>query len=364
MLFPGPPSFKRRIFLRSLRWAIVFRTWFWFRSEKGSEQPSWYETNLFLALASAFLAVTLVIGVAMRMDMRWLLLLGWILGSLVVWIIARSTCKVRGWRLLLTGPLSLSLAGALLSVESRTRPSVHYSIALITTIERMHDENGRYMKGGSNDLVGVLRIQQRWGRRVRHVRALRITGDVRADFNSYLAFLSKGNGGESINEIEASYLKRKPFFHLLWVLYPSTPVGVDQDDREFVKFTISQSKGAIGFSGNPKDYFGFESTNQHPRYPMTSPTWSLLIRFLGTNREDLTGIYPTPGDEVRSGKVKFEVDLDGEMTGIPAQEIKCPWPVSLDQETARTMLSQDLFYAIDNGDRIYPPFVKSPWGEP
>lgn len=216
------------------------------------------------------------------------------------------------------------------------------------------------MKGGQNDIMGVLRIRQHNGTSARHVRSLQISGNVDADWTSYAAVFSKGNGTESVDDVEKEYEKRKPFFRLSWVSYPLTPIRIDEhEDEEFGKFAVSRSGGAIEFAGDPKDYFGFRSTDEQPKYPLTTPVWSLLVHFSKTTA-DLTGIYPVLRDEVKAAKVKIQVDLDGEIINIPASQIRFPWAVSVGSQTIEKTSAQDLFYGIDNGSRTAFPTQSDP----
>lgn len=240
------------------------------------------------------------------------------------------------------------------------QPTIDVALSLIPTIQRMKDASGGLMKGGQNDVIGVLRIRQHNGKSARHVRSLQIAGNVAADWNSYAAVFSKGDGTESVDNIEAEYEKRKPFFRLSWVSYPLTPIRIDEhEDEEFGKFAVSRSAGAIEFAGDPKDYFGFWSTNEQPRYPLTTPVWRLLMHFTKTTA-DLTGIYPELREEVKAGKVKIQVDLDGEIINIPAKQIRFPWAVSLGDQSLEKTSAQDLFYGIDNGSRTSIPTPNDP----
>jgi hypothetical protein len=88
---------------------------------------------------------------------------------------------------------------------------------------------------------------------------------------------------------------------------------------------------------------------------MTSPVWSQLVSFSATNPADSTGLYPVLREEVKTGKVQLQVDLDGELVVIPVKEMRFPWAVSLDSEAVGRELAQDLFYGIDNGSRTSAP---------
>lgn len=264
--------------------------------------------------------------------------------------------------------LFVVLFGCLLSVPligiyRRTYHPFDVGLHLITTIQRVKDPAGGYMKGGQNDLVGILRVKQ-YGLRSRHVKSLQIIGDVAADFDSYSSMFSKGDGTETIDELERRYLETKPFYHISWVCFPIEQRAIDATDEEFIKFHITQSLGSIvmttgaGVSG--KDYFGFWSTNQHPKFPLTSPAWWLIVNFSTTNRTDLTGLYPVLRDEVKTGGVKFIVDIDGELVSIPVKEIKFPWAVSLNETYIDKGLSQDLYYGIDRGNRTAIPTTNDP----
>src|SRR5206468_370722 len=102
--------------------------------------------------------------------------------------------------------------------------NIDISLSLIPTILRVKDPAGGYMRGGQNDLVGVVRIRQRNGKSARHVRSLQITGEIAADFSSYVGLFSKGDGTESEDDVEADYNKRRPFFRLSWISFPLSPI--------------------------------------------------------------------------------------------------------------------------------------------
>jgi hypothetical protein len=99
------------------------------------------------------------------------------------------------------------------------KPAIDVSLALITTIHRMRDRNGGYMRGGQNDLIGILRVRQHDGKSIRHVKSLQVVGDVAGDFGSYLAWFSKGDGTESVDDIENRYAKDKRFSTFLGFLF-------------------------------------------------------------------------------------------------------------------------------------------------
>lgn len=257
------------------------------------------------------------------------------------------------------------------SAPPPVHPSLNLCLALITTIHRLRDPGAKgYMKGGGNDLVGVLRVQQRNGTTVRHVQSLQVVGNIAADFGCYVDCFSKGNGTETTEELEERFNRRRPFFRLSWVVFPNTKVNIDPNDEEFLLFEISHSVGVIGMPaiGNGprcqdgvQDAFGFEDTNQQPKYPFTYPTWSHLVRFRDTNPSDFTGRLPVLRDEVRSGKVKIQANIDGEIVDIPPSNIRLPWPVSLEDGEQEKMLPQKLFYGIDDsGNRMAAPTPVDP----
>ena len=158
-----------------------------------------------------------------------------------------------------------------------------------------------------------------------------------------------------MEDFENQYATSKPFFHLSWIVHPDSREKLDATDEEFIRFTISRSMGAISFplqrsvTGISKDAFGFISTGQQPKYPMTTPVWSQLIKFSAINPVDSTGIYPKLRSEITQGSVKIQVDIDGEIINIPAANISFPWAVALVNGAQSRMLPEDLFYGIDNG---------------
>ena len=232
--------------------------------------------------------------------------------------------------------------------------SVELKIALITTIHRAREKAGGYMKGGQNDLVAVLRATQHNGKVIRHVRSLQVVGDVEADCGSYIAaFFPDLHGQYSEEYLDNECADKKPFFHLSWISFPRRgDTRIDINDEEFAYFAISQSGGSISI--NP-ELFGFRGTHTAPKYPMTYQTWSLLVRFSGVNRIDLTGYGPVLRDELKSGKVKMQANLDDQIMDIAARDIRFPWAVSLSDDAVTKMLPQDLFYGIDNGNREAVP---------
>jgi len=258
-----------------------------------------------------------------------------------------------------TAPIRISRLGR----RSIPTPTLELSLALITTIYRMKEKQGGYTKGGQNDLIGVLRVRQRNGTNIRHVRSIQVTGKAYADFNLWMLNFSKGDGSESMDDLEAVYMKCKPFLRLSWVLYPRASMHVDQNDEEFVRLPISQSMGALDFEGDPRSYFGCESTNTEPRYPMTSQAWYLIVQFTGA-KDDLNGIRPTLRDDVKTGKVKVQANVDGEIIDIPLERISFPWAVSLNasfgDEMLTSMSDQELFYGIDRGRRTALPSSRDP----
>jgi hypothetical protein len=198
----------------------------------------------------------------------------------------------------------------------------------------------------------VLRVRQQDGVSVRHVKSLQVEGDERADFDLFSADFGKNDGTQTDDDLEAEYLKLKPFFRLSWIAFPATQQGIDPNDEKFIQFAIARSMGAIIFQGKDrKDSYGFESTKQEPKYLMTSPVWSQLVLFTQTDPGTMTGIYPVLRDEAKAGRVKLRVDLDGELINVPVREIKFPWAVSLSEAALREMSPQDLFYGIDRGER-------------
>jgi len=185
-------------------------------------------------------------------------------------------------------------------------PIISLSLALVTKIYRMRDpETHGYMNGGQSDVIGILRVQQQHGVSARHIRSLQIVGEEPADFNTFAATFGENDGTESEDDIEARYLKLKPFFNLSWVIFPTTQENVDPTDDKFLKFVISDSMGAFVFRGrNLKDLYGFESTKHQPKLLSTNPVWYQLVRFTRVDPADQTGTYPTLRDEVKTGKVK------------------------------------------------------------
>jgi hypothetical protein len=135
-----------------------------------------------------------------------------------------------------------------------------------------------FMKGGPNDLEGVLHIRQQNGVTVRHVNSLKVIGDEDADFNFFTMNFGKNDGTETDDDLEARYLKLKPYNRLSWIVFPDVQQRVDPNDEKFIKFAISRSMGAMRLGGRyaGKDsagFYGFESIKQEPKYVMTSPVW-------------------------------------------------------------------------------------------
>lgn len=326
-------------------------------SRAGLDQAKidWPNTSLFWGGFSGRLSLFLTVVATVLRDVWPLLICSGLLALIGMWAIIRNTTRTRGRRTLGMVLASIVIAGFLLYIYERVGPTIDCSLALIPTIYKMKDPRGGYMKGGQNDLVGVLRIRQKNGLAVRHVNSLRVVGDVLADFNTYVGAFSKRDGSEAMEDFENQYATSKPFFHLSWIVHPDSREKLDATDEEFIRFTISRSMGAISFplqrsvTGISKDAFGFISTGQQPKYPMTTPVWSQLIKFSAINPVDSTGIYPKLRSEITQGSVKIQVDIDGEIINIPAANISFPWAVALVNGAQSRMLPEDLFYGIDNG---------------
>jgi hypothetical protein len=201
--------------------------------------------------------------------------------------------------------LLLAIPGAYFLLRPYVRkPSVNVGLALITTIFKMRHKSGGYMHGGQNDLVAVLRIRQRNGNTERHVQSLQVVGDVFADCESYIgAFYPDLHGQYSEDYLDEECTKHRPFYHLSWVVFGRVHIDFPNDE-EFIRLPLTQSLSATSFTGDPRKYFGFEDTQTKPEYPLTSPVWSLLVRFSGVG-PDQTGYGPVLRDEVKSGKVKI-----------------------------------------------------------
>jgi hypothetical protein len=316
--------------------------------------------TLFLGGVSVYLTVM----VAVVKAPAWLLILAAIFLLIAWWPFAANYTTTS------PGFISLLIVGAVLIgalqvyIYQATRPVLECSLALVPTIHRMRDSRGNYMRGGQNDLIGVLRIRQGNGVSVRHVDFLRVTGDVDADFGSYIGAFSKGGGAESIDDLEKAYGLSRPFFHLSWLVPPDSREKVDPTDEEFVRVTITKSMGAIIFplaatQGDSKAVFGFRSTGHTPKYSMTTPCWSQLIEFRQANSVALTGAYPQLRKEVRDGAVKIQVDVDGDFIDIAPGQITFPWSASLPSDLRES--AEDLFYGVDNsGEMLALPAAENP----
>lgn len=330
------------------------------------ESPKLYSSNGFQGIVSAFVALLLFIwGLVDKQHMPLILIIAWAVGTCVFWLIARGTTRVRGLRLLIVLSGSLLLAGFFGWIYKHFSPKVNVSIALITTIERMKDPHGGYMKGGQYDLFAVVRVEQINGVRTRHLQSLQVVGDVLADYGSFLVTFGKNDGTESMSDIDSKFESFKPFYHLSWVVFPLEQSTIDESDVKYIKVQISNSLGETTWpfdsrTSSAKDCFGFESTNQKPKFPMTVPTWNQLVQFTKINKQDSIWIYPTLRDEVKNGKVKIQVNLDGQIIDVPVENIKFPWPVSLSQYSIEKTVPQDLFYGIDNGLRTGIPTPDDP----
>jgi hypothetical protein len=224
-------------------------------------------------------------------------------------------------------------------------PHVDVWLALITKIYKMRDERGAYMKGGQNDVIGVLRVQQHHGVRIRHVRALKINGTAPLPCTAYLSVF--GKDGASVESIFDECNQRKPYVRISWSSFPLDQNRIDNEDEQFIRFNISDNLGAFSFpDGDQRRSIGFAVPPSEPELSITSPVWYLLVRFSGT-RSDLTGINPTPTDEVKNGSIKLQALLDEETIQIPSAHITCPWTVSLTDSSIKQTLAQELFYGLD-----------------
>jgi hypothetical protein len=305
---------------------------------------------------SIFISVFLILVLAVIRDLRWLLIPLGLSGALGLWALVRRTPLYLRAAALLVGVTLLVLIVGFMYKE--VEPEIDCSLALLTTIHRMKDPGGSFMRGGQNDLAAVLRVRQKNGLRVRHVSSLRVEGNVSADFSSYVDTFAKGDGTEGMDDLERRYASEKPYFHVSWVIHPDTHERIDLNDEEFIRITISRSMGAIVMPPGEevgtatKKAFGFYATGEAPRFSLTTPTWSQLIEFSSTSPTDLTGIYPRLRREVKDGEVKISVDMDGEIVAIPVKDISFPWVNSFTNGIQTRWLAQDLFYGVDTSGEI------------
>jgi len=299
------------------------------------------------------ISVYLTLMVAIVRAPAWLLALAGIFLFIAFLPVARRHAKTVGKLTLYLVGRACLIAWLQWYIYQETRPRLQFSLAVITTIDRIKDPSGGYMRGGQNDLLGILRVRQKNGLHVHHVNSLRIKGDISADFNSYIAAFSKENGTETIDDLARQYASQKPFFHIYWVVHPDTHEKIDTTDEEFIRITISRSGGAIqmppgGQIGKvSEDAFGSYTAGVAPKLALTMPVWSQLAEFTSTNPKDLTGIYPRLRDEVKTGKVAVSVDMDGEIINIPAKNIFFPWATSLPAGMQSKWRADDLFYGVD-----------------
>ncbi len=228
---------------------------------------------------------------------------------------------------------------------------IDLDLALITTIHRMRGMDGKYLKGGQNDLVGVLRARRHNGSSIKHIRSLQISGDVPADCQTYIAaFYPDLHGQYSEDQLSQDCDKRKPFLHISWTSFPQSPIKLDGNDEEYARFGIARSMGAQIFHGDLRKFFGFGDMHTRPHESQTVPVWNLLVRFAATNPSDLSGTYPSAREEVKAGQVKFMVALDDEFQEISPSSIRFPWTVSLSDSDLTKAIDAELFNGIqDNG---------------
>ena len=169
------------------------------------------------------------------------------------------------------------------------QPTVNMQLALVTTIYKMRDEKGAYMNGGQNDLIGVLRVEQKNGVSIRHVRSLSVTGVAPISCNEYVGAL--GKNGDSIAGLAEQCGDRRPWVRVSSTTFPAEN-RIDPSDEQFVKLAITSNMGgAPRPAGDPKFVYGLENPRSEPKYVFTSPAWYWLVRFTKA-RPDLTIVDP------------------------------------------------------------------------
>jgi hypothetical protein len=229
--------------------------------------------------------------------------------------------------------------------EYRGKSPLKLELAPIVTIHRIRDEKGNPMRGGQYGLDAILRVENARGPVARHVRSLQISGEVDAGCGVYMASYSRGDGSETIDSIDLECVRRKPFFQLSWISFPTDEARVDPGEDKFIRFRIASPFTGIDFVGSPREYFGFRATNTKPKFPFTSPYYGYLVEITAVNPNDSTGIAWKLRDEVTAGMVKIRVRIDDELVEIPVKGIKSPhlWPDFMVEKR----LNQELFYGID-----------------
>lgn len=221
---------------------------------------------------------------------------------------------------------------------------------VLKTVRYMNE--GKEVRWTDYGLAAILRIKTR---RPESVRRLNVIGDVSVDCSEYeRAFI---RDGEMVGSYGEECIKRKPFYRISWVAWPSSQVGVIQDEQ-FVKFVIQQPETlALQIRSAPAaDYIGFFSeigplsVIEAPKTLTTLPRLSDLVYFTAASDNRLLG--PRLKQEVGNGRVKFQVELGSETVPVDPKAIREIRVISAREWDASSL--QELFYATDAWNRVEP----------
>ena len=130
-----------------------------------------------------------------------------------------------------------------------------------------------------------------------------------------------------MEQLAAACKECKPIYSLSYISFPTpdSPVRLDSNDEIFVRFRVAHEEESYSYptgAGGLKDFIGCEAKGEQPKLLYTFPYSGHIVFFARLpNRE----VRPELNNDVRTGRVKLRVDLDGEMFEISPSAITIPW---------------------------------------
>lgn len=221
--------------------------------------------------------------------------------------------------------------------------------------------SGEEVSGTHYGLSFVLRATNTMNR-PRHIRAMRITGEVEADFPSFVSSIEAD--GLSPEDIEEEFSRYLPYRIIDWIAYPIDIGRLEAfGDERFVRFRFLKPEniGMRAITGEGMDYLGSRSRGTPPRLITKSVHILDIVKFARVSpppKQELMSPYLR--DEVVNGLVRLIVDVDDSQTRIAFKSIApVKWTLSRNWVTGS---AADLFYGATgtSWDRVSEAIVKRP----
>lgn len=153
--------------------------------------------------------------------------------------------------------------------------------------------------------------------RITIITGLDISGKQRMTLDEWTAF--DGKNSESLKDIEARYIQRKPFYRISWTGWMEdsrVPIKLEAHEERYIRFTVVEPH--IGAGGRTMDgrYIGFDDGSRTPqavRYH--AEAWDFFIH--GTSSEGFGWEPHGISNEIKDGEIRFYLRVGASTILIP-----------------------------------------------